>query len=391
MPKRGRDDERDDGVSGERNDGEHDEDEALRDTLLEAVNASVEVAQRRGEAQSLPQLRFTPVMSYVQRLLAEATAAAAKVTAEAAAYMAEAEEIRRVVEQDRLALEAEKASMEEVHTFQTTKIILSVGGHRFETSRQTLTSVSGTYLASMFSGRFLLTPDAEGVYFIDRDGAHFRHILNFLRDPVEKYKLNANLNEGHREELMVELEYFGLLDRMLPYRAQERVGQSLLQRACLDGTRRALETAVAQARVLVFDLGSTTPFLRERFQDLRWVITERVVNGSPVWGADGNTMFMYCTMKKRMMISAESHCAAGRDCGGIYNLTQTADVAAPTELPSDEWVSSPLTTLASQYASAHLACPGWYRVPEMRITAVHGLDDVEPAMAAALRQLAALA
>jgi len=31
------------------------------------------------------------------------------------------------------------------------------------------------------------------------------------------------------------------------------------------------------------------------------------------------------------------------------------------------------------------------RVPEMRITAVHGLDDGESAMAAALRQLAALA
>jgi hypothetical protein len=33
----------------------------------------------------------------------------------------------------------------------------------------------------------------------------------------------------------------------------------------------------------------------------------------------------------------------------------------------------------------------WACVPEMRITAVHGLDDGEPAMAAALRQLVALA
>jgi hypothetical protein len=34
----------------------------------------------------------------------------------------------------------------------------------------------------MFSGRFALAPDAaDGSYFLDRDGTHFRHVLNFLR------------------------------------------------------------------------------------------------------------------------------------------------------------------------------------------------------------------
>jgi hypothetical protein len=284
--------------------------------------------------------------------------------------------------------------MEDAHTFQNSTIVLSVGGHRFETSRQTLTSVSGTYLASMFSGRFPLTPNAEGAYFIDRDGAHFRHILNFLRDPVEKFKLNVNVNEGQREELVAELEYFGLLDRMLPYQAQERVGQSLLRGACVDGTRRALETAVAQARALVFEMGSTTPFLNEKYQDLRWVITDRVVNGSPVWAAVDGERFMY--RNSGMMVGDESDCAEGSDFGFMYNAETTADIAAPTELPSDKWVSNPSAPLASHYASARrLEEPSgpsvWAFVPEMRITAVHGLDNGEPAMAAALRQLAALA
>jgi hypothetical protein len=57
-------------------------------------------------------------------------------------------------------------------------------------------------------------------------------------------------------------------------------------------------------------------------------------------------------------------------------------------------VSSDLATLESQYPSAERRSsrPGdvWVRVPDMRITAVHGLDD-DPTMAAALRQLAALA
>jgi hypothetical protein len=217
---------------------------------------------------------------------------------------------------------------------------------------------------------------------------------------VEKYKLNVNVNEGQREELIVELEYFGLLDRMLPYHAQERVGQSLLRGACVDGTRRALETAVAQARALVFEMGSTTPFLTERYQDLRWVITDRVVNGSPVWAAVGGELFMYRNSNRRMIVSDESQCAKGSDSGYMFNAKTTADVAAPTALPSDKWVSVSSATLASHYASARrngdtpTTLPEnrspWACVPEMRITTVHGLDDSEPAMAAALRQLAAL-
>ena len=388
MPKRRRDNGSDDSESDEQHDAEN-EDEALRDTLQEAVNASVAAARRRGGEERA-------------RLLAEATAAAARMRMEIAAARTEVEEMKRVVEQDREALEAEKATMEEAHTFQNSTIVLSVGGHRFETSRQTLTSVSGTYLASMFSGRFPLTPNAEGAYFIDRDGAHFRHILNFLRDPVEKFKLNVNVNEGQREELKAELAYFGLLDRMLPgpYQAQERVGQSLLRGACVDGTRRALETAVAQARALVFEMGSATPFLNEEYQDLRWVITDRVVNGSPVWAAVGGKYFMYRNSQQNMIVSLEARCVEGSKYGVMYNAEKTADVAAPTALPSDKWVSFSSATLASHYASARrlgdipTTLPEnrspWAWVPEMRITAVHGLDDSEPAMAAALRQLAAL-
>jgi hypothetical protein len=217
---------------------------------------------------------------------------------------------------------------------------------------------------------------------------------------VEKYKLNVNVNEGQREELVAELAYFGLLDRMLPYQAQECVGQSLLRGACVDGTRRALETAVAQARALVFEMGSTTPFLADKYQDLRWVITDRVVHGSPVWAAVGGRFFMFRNSQQRMMVGVESRCVEGSDSGYMFNAKTTVDAAAPTALPSDKWVSVSSATLASHYASARrlgdipTTLPEnrspWAWVPEMRITAVHGLDDSEPAMAAALRQLAAL-
>ena len=184
---------------------------------------------------------------------------------------------------------------ENAHAFQSNRIHLNVGGHRFETSRQTLTSVPDTCLESMFSGRHELTPDADGTYFIDRDGRHFIYILNFLRDSGS-FKLNsAVLREAQRDELKVELQFYGLLDRMMPepspYLAQELIGQSLLKRACLAGTKPALQTAVAQSGALVFEVGSTTPFLNEVYQDLRFVSTDRVVNGSPVWAAAGGEQF----------------------------------------------------------------------------------------------------
>jgi hypothetical protein len=284
--------------------------------------------------------------------------------------------------------------MEEAHTFQTNKVLLNVGGHRFETSRQTLVSVPDTYLASLFSGRFELASDAEGAYFIDRDGAHFRHVLNFLRDSGS-FKLSSGVAEATRDELAVELEFYGLLDRMLPYHTQERVGHSLLQRACVAGTKHELRTAVAQARALAFTFGSTTPFLKDEFQDLRFVVTDRVMHGSPVWAAEGGTYFMYRGTDDFMSIGNASECVEGSTTASIINNTMDEDaVVAPTELPMDQWVSASESTLELQYAAAERVNSEdegpWVCVPAVRLTAVHGLDNSDPTMAAALRQLAAL-
>ena len=41
-------------------------------------------------------------------------------------------------------------------------------------------SFSGSMLHAMFSGRFDSKPAEDGSYFIDRDGTHFRYILNYL-------------------------------------------------------------------------------------------------------------------------------------------------------------------------------------------------------------------
>ncbi|XP_050177870.1 BTB/POZ domain-containing protein KCTD7 isoform X1 [Myiozetetes cayanensis] len=58
---------------------------------------------------------------------------------------------------------------------------LNVGGMHFTTRLSTLRRYEDTMLAAMFSGRHYIPTDAEGRYFIDRDGTYFGDILNFLR------------------------------------------------------------------------------------------------------------------------------------------------------------------------------------------------------------------
>jgi hypothetical protein len=91
--------------------------------------------------------------------------------------------------QDRLALLAEAGDRDSTQgqelnrllQQQKTKVTLNVGGSRFATSVATLTKFPDSMLATMFSGRHTLVPEADGTYFIDRDGTYFRYILNYLR------------------------------------------------------------------------------------------------------------------------------------------------------------------------------------------------------------------
>ena len=64
--------------------------------------------------------------------------------------------------------------------------------------------IPGSMLHAMFSGRFDTKPAEDGSYFIDRDGTHFRYILNYLRTG----QLIVPKDEIIREELLAEAEFF---------------------------------------------------------------------------------------------------------------------------------------------------------------------------------------
>ncbi|XP_002525705.2 FH protein interacting protein FIP2 isoform X1 [Ricinus communis] len=85
---------------------------------------------------------------------------------------------------------------------------LNIGGRKFCTTVDTLTQREpDSMLAAMFSGRHTVCEDPEkGYVFVDRDGKHFRHILNWLRDGAV-----PTLSDAEYSELMREAEYYQLL------------------------------------------------------------------------------------------------------------------------------------------------------------------------------------
>ena len=112
------------------------------------------------------------------------------------------------LDETRLRIEKEKKRMQDVYEFQSSPVHLNIGGHRFTTSLQTLRRDKDSMLATMFSGRHKLLQESDGCYFVDRDGTHFRHILNYLRDgfradmlPQDEVSLREIVNEAHYYQL----------------------------------------------------------------------------------------------------------------------------------------------------------------------------------------------
>ncbi|TKR57568.1 hypothetical protein L596_030813 [Steinernema carpocapsae] len=89
--------------------------------------------------------------------------------------------------------------------YEQQKIVnLNVGGQRFSTSKQTLTSVSDTFFTSLLSGRIPLVKDETGAIFIDRDPLLFRLILNYLRTK------QVDLSGVSLQALTHEAQFYGI-------------------------------------------------------------------------------------------------------------------------------------------------------------------------------------
>ena len=117
------------------------------------------------------------------------------------------------VRQQQESIDAMSKKFDQVHFSSIIK--LNVGGQHFTTSVQTQRKDPNSMLAAMFSGKFDTKPSEDGSFFIDRDGTHFRFILNYLRDG------ELILPEGATtlKQLRKEAEFYqiqGILDELNP-------------------------------------------------------------------------------------------------------------------------------------------------------------------------------
>ncbi|KAM7272993.1 hypothetical protein ACFE04_027657 [Oxalis oulophora] len=79
--------------------------------------------------------------------------------------------------------------MSKEHSYSPSLVRLNIGGKKFCTTHDTLTQREpDSMLAAMFSGRHTLCHHSDNGYvFVDRDGKHFRHILNCKRREEEEF------------------------------------------------------------------------------------------------------------------------------------------------------------------------------------------------------------
>jgi hypothetical protein len=102
--------------------------------------------------------------------LAEVTRERAQGLAEVATQKAE---LRREIEAMQTHAEQQQGRVE-----------LNIGGHCFQTSVQTLRRLPHTFFDAYFSGRYAQDVCNNGSIFVDRDGEHFGHVLEYMRDGV---------------------------------------------------------------------------------------------------------------------------------------------------------------------------------------------------------------
>ncbi|EGG20238.1 hypothetical protein DFA_07360 [Cavenderia fasciculata] len=91
-------------------------------------------------------------------------------------------------------------------------ITLNIGGIKFQTSKATLTRIKGSYFDVMLSGEVDIkstTNDKSNSFFIDRDGTHFRYILNYLRDGD-----SSIFPQDFRSEINRELVFYKLIESL---------------------------------------------------------------------------------------------------------------------------------------------------------------------------------
>jgi hypothetical protein len=162
--------------------------ECYHQVEMQSTEATLEAMRR--EMRPLQETVMECVLTRVRGVLQEAkqqrTHVLTEVAEERAKGLAEVAEERdkglAEVDARRAELHHEIAAMQMHQAAHEGRVELNIGGFRFETSVQTLRRVPHTFFDAYFSDRYAQDVCVDGSIFVDRDGEHFGHILEYMRD-----------------------------------------------------------------------------------------------------------------------------------------------------------------------------------------------------------------
>jgi hypothetical protein len=135
----------------------------LYDSMLVALEEELRANFHKALAELLAAAR-----TRLEGALAEVAKERVKMVAELATQKAE--------------FRAEVEAMQTHKEQQEGRVELNIGGYHFQTSVQTLWRIPDTFFDAYSSGRYAQDVCDDGSIFVDRDGEHFGHVLEYMRD-----------------------------------------------------------------------------------------------------------------------------------------------------------------------------------------------------------------
>lgn len=236
------------------------------------------------------------------------------------------------LEEEKSRFELEKKRMSNIQEFQSSRIQLDIGGHKYTTSLSTLQKDSHSMLAAMFSGRHKLVTESDGSYFLDRDGTHFRYILNYLRDdfqvetfPSDEVTLREIQNEARYYQL---LELVEAIEQLLnppppaPDFTQDEINDMLAtvsqqSGSDLNGVRRLISPSLSPGRHIDFVFHNMTKnnidFSGKNLSGLTFAHTTFAHNVSFMNAILINTCFYGCEFSSHVAVDFSGADISGAD------------------------------------------------------------------------------
>lgn len=168
--------------------------EELTGVVTQWQSMSALLSARLMAWQASTNTRLAALLQYVREVEMDADAFAADLNADALSMQAMYNDLERERAAFAAHMHAAKEEFAATRALATSinhaaagRVKLNVGGVRYDVAVDTLCKERGSFFSRLLEGHFKLVADADtGYIFIDRDGAPYAYIFNWLRDSPDK-------------------------------------------------------------------------------------------------------------------------------------------------------------------------------------------------------------